>query len=155
MIGFRVMLAASALAAITLASGPAFAGDLMLVKGDATDLIASDVGKPFWMLESQCAGMFGAAYAYETAQKRTSDADRMKQNGVSMLESALSRLQIDRGVDRGAAMTLAAEQVEVGRAEAKTQLDRDGDGPSSAWNFLRSACLDISEAADRHRHEQG
>jgi|WetSurMetagenome_2_1015567.scaffolds.fasta_scaffold229422_2 hypothetical protein len=155
MFRLREMLAASALAAMALASGPAFAGDLMLAKGDATDLITSDVGKPFWTLQAQCAGMFGAAYAYDTAHNRAPDAEKMKQNGVDMLDSALARLELDRGIDRNAAMALAADQVEIGRAIAKPILERDGDGPSSSWNFVRSGCLDISEAASHHRHEQG
>ena len=155
MIGFRVMLVASAAVSMALAAGPALAGDLMLAKGDATDLITSDIGKPYWMLQAQCAGMFGAAYAYDVAHKHPSEAERMKENGVDMLESALARLQFDRGIDRNAAMTLAADEVEVGRAGAKTQLEQGGDGPASAWNVIRSACLDISDAASRHRHEQG
>jgi hypothetical protein len=149
------MLAASALASALLTAAPALAGDLMLEKQDASDLITSDVGKPFWMLQAQCAGMFGAAYAYDTSHGKPSAAEAMKQTGVDMLESALSRLQIDRGVDRNGAMALAADQVEVGRAAAKTELDQSGDGANSGWNFLRSACLDITDAANHHRHEQG
>jgi hypothetical protein len=155
MTGFRQMLAAAAWVSIALASGPAVAGDLTLTKGDATDLITSDVGKPYWMMQAQCAGMFGAAYAYDVAHQQASIADSAKQDGVSMLDDALARLELDRGVDRNAAMSLAAEQVEVGRAQAKAELDRGGSGPSSGWNILRSACLDISDAANRHRREQG
>jgi hypothetical protein len=155
MMDLRGMLAAAAAASIALTAGPAFAGDLTLTGGDASSLITSDVGKPYWMLQAQCAGGFGAAYAYETAHNRASDAETMKQTGVDMLDSALARLELDRGVDRDGAMGLAADQVEIGRAAAKAQLDQSGDGPGSGWNVLRSACLDIAEAAGRHRHEQG
>lgn len=132
------------------AAAPALAEDLTLAKGDATDLITSDVGKPYWQLEAQCAGMFGAAYAYESSHDRPRDADGMKQSGIDMLQNALDRLQSDRGVDQNAAMALVADHVEAGRASARGELDKYGDGPQSSWNLLRSACLDIAEAARRH-----
>ena len=68
---FAAMFAAMALSA----GGPAFADDLMLSKGDATELIQSDIGKPFWQMEAQCAGMFGAAYAWQVDRKHQGDAD--------------------------------------------------------------------------------
>lgn len=151
MINPRHLSSASTAALLALAvAAPALAGDLTLGKGDATPLVQSDVGKPFWTLEAQCAGMYGAAYAYETEHGRSGQADVMKQTGVDMLENSLARLQADRGVDRSAAMTLVANDVEVGRAMGKAELDRHGDGEASGWNFFRSACLDISDAARRH-----
>lgn len=149
--GLRYLITASAMALASLSVvPPALAGDLTLARHDATPLVESDIGKPYWTLEAQCAGMFGAGYAYETDHNRAAEAADMKQSGVDMLENALARLEADRGVDRGAAMTLVANEVEAGRAEAKAELFKYGDGAGTGWNMLRSACLDIGDAAKRH-----
>ncbi|HEY5412625.1 MAG TPA: hypothetical protein VIJ94_18045 [Caulobacteraceae bacterium] len=131
-------------------AGPAFADDLLLSKGDATDLIASNVGKPYWQMEAQCAGMFGAAYSFDVDRHKPAEADRAKASGISMLNEAIGRLQADRGIDQPAALNLAAQEVEVGRAGAKTALERQGAGPGSYYNWMRSACFDISDAQRRH-----
>ncbi len=146
----QLMAALGSAGVLAGVAAPAMAGDLLLTRHDATFLIESDVGKPYWTLQAQCAGVFGAAYAYETAQQQPAKAQAMKDNGVAMLESAIARLRYDRSLDRGAALTLAADEVEHGRAIAKTELDRSGVGPDSGWNWLRSACLDIAGAERRH-----
>ncbi len=143
---FAAMFAAS----VAMIGGQAFADDLMLSKGEATDLIQSNVGKPFWQMEAQCAGMFGAAYAYQMDHKQQKDAERSKDAGIAMLNEAIARLQVDRGIDQPAALNLAAVEVETGRAAAKTGLERQGAGPDSYFNFMRSACYDISAAQRKH-----
>lgn len=131
-------------------AAPAMAEDLLLSKTDATVLIESDVGKPYWQMEAQCAGMFGAAFAYASDHHRTADAERSKDTGISMLNDAVARLQMDRGLDQPSALNLAAVEVETGRAAANTALQKQGDGPDSAFNFMRSACYDIAAAQRRH-----
>ena len=130
--------------------GPALADDLLLSKGDATELIQSNIGKPFWQMEAQCAGMMGAAYAHNMDRHRPAEADTSKAAGIAMLNESIARLQIDRGIDQPTALNLAAVEVETGRASAKTALERQGAGPDSAFNFMRSACYDISNAQRRH-----
>ncbi len=137
-------------AAAMAMGGPAWADDLLLSKGDASDLIQSDVGKPYWQMEAQCAGMMGAAYAYSMDRHRAAEAETSKAAGIAMLNESIARLQIDRGVDQPAALSLAAVEVETGRASAKTVLERQGAGPESSFNFMRSACYDISAAQRRH-----
>jgi hypothetical protein len=143
-------MAAVVLTGVIAIGGTALADDLVLSKGDATDLITSDIGKPYWQMEAQCAGMFGADYAYETGRHRDADADRAKQDGIVMLNESIARLQVDRGIDQPTALNLAAAEVEVGRAAAKTELTKQGGGPDSYFNFMRSACADISSAQRRH-----
>ena len=143
-------IAAVLAAGVLVIGGQAFADDLLLSKRDATDLIASDVGKPYWQMEAQCAGMFGAAFAFYTDRHSPADAGRSRDAGVSMLNDAIARLQADRGLDQPAALNLAAEQVEVGRAGAKIGFERQGGGPASYFNWMRSACFDISEAQRLH-----
>lgn len=133
-----------------LVGAPAFADDLLLSKGDATELIQSDIGKPLWQMEAQCAGMFGAAYAWQVDRKRQAEADRAKDDGIALLNESIARLQADRGLDQPAALNLAAVEVETGRAGAKTALERQGAGPDSWYNFMRSACYDISAAQQKH-----
>ena len=130
--------------------GPASADDLLLSKGAATELIASNIGKPFWQMEAQCAGMMGAAYAFNMDRHRAREAERSKEAGIAMLNESIARLQIARGVDQPEALNLAAVEVEVGRAGAKTALERQGAGPDTYFNFIRSACYDISAAQRKH-----
>lgn len=142
-----VMLAAGT----TMIAAQAFADDdLMMSKHDATVLTDSDVGKPYWRMEAQCAGMMGAAYAYDTDHHLGNEADTSKSDGIAMLNEAIARLQMDRGIDQPAALNLAAVEVETGRAAAKIELDRHGTGPESSFNLMRSACYDISAADRRH-----
>lgn len=143
---FAAMFAAG----VVMIGGQALADDLTLSKKDATDLIESNIGKPFWQMEAQCAGMFGAAYAYQMDHKAAKEAERSKATGIAMLNESIARLQADRGLDQPAALNLAAVEVETGRAGAKTALERQGDGPMSYFNFMRSACYDISAAQRRH-----
>ncbi len=145
----RIAVAVLILAAMGI-GGQAFADDLLLSKKDATELIGSNVGKPFWQMEAQCAGMMGAAYAYSMDHHQPAEADRSKDAGIAMLNEAIARLQIDRGIDQPAALSQAAVEVETGRAGAKAALERQGAGPMTNFNFMRSACYDISAANRKH-----
>ena len=142
------MLAGAACAAMT--AGPALAADLLLTKGEATALVENNVGKPFWLLEAQCAGAYGAAYGFEQAHGHAGLAESDKALGVAMLDNALARLETDRGLDRDAAMALAVPEVDAGRGEAAGMLAKSGSGPDSDWNVLRSGCEDIAAAARAH-----
>ena len=122
----------------------------MLTRGDVTELTSRNLGKPFWSLEAQCAGVFGAGYAFERNQGNPKQAESDKDAGVAMLDRAIYRLQIDRGLDRAGAMALAEPEVDYGRGVAKPMLDADGTGPDSQWNWTRSACLDIDDAARKY-----
>ena len=131
-------------------AGPALADDLLLSKADATDLITSDIGKPYWQMEAQCAGVFGAAYAWNMDRHAQKEADLAKDAGIALLNQSVARLEIDRGLDQPSALNLAAEEVETGRATAKIGLERQGAGPQSYYNIMRSACFDISDAERKH-----
>jgi hypothetical protein len=131
-------------------AGPVAAADLTLTKAEATPLTSENVGKPFWSLQAQCAGAFGAGYAYERAHDRDKRSDADKAAGVAMLENAIARLEVDRGIDRASAINIAIPEVEYGRNFAKAELDQEGSSASSSWNYLRSACIDIDAAARNH-----
>jgi hypothetical protein len=143
----RLLLALAACGAAV--GGAALAADLTLTRAESTPLTEGNVGKPFWSLDAQCAGIYGADYAFEKARDRDREAQIAKANGVAMLDTAIAHLQVDRGLDRAGAMTLAEPEVEFGRNAAKAALEREGNGPNSDWNYFRSTCVDIA-AADRN-----
>ena len=128
------------------AASAAAASDLVLAKRDSTPLTEGNVGSPYWSLQAQCAGMFGASYAYRVATGKNADVD--KATGSAMLQAALGQLQSDRGIDRAAAVELVKPEVEYGRAKARRMLNAEGADAYSIWNTARSTCLDI---ADGHR----
>lgn len=130
----------AAVTALTLVAGalPAAAADLLMSRGASSALTEDDVGKPYWVLHAQCAGVFSAGYAY-----RGEEAD--KATGTAMFKAAIDRLVRDRGMDRKAAMALASDQLATGREMGNELLSRGGDRRSGAWNLQRSACLDIYE----------
>ncbi|MDB5471873.1 MAG: hypothetical protein JWR84_3433 [Caulobacter sp.] len=128
------------LAALVLiaAAAPVAAADLTMSKGASSTLTETDVGKPYWVLHAQCAGIFSAGFAY-----RGEEAD--KTTGIAMLNASVDRLVRDRGLDRKAALALASEQLATGREMGNDMLSRGGDKRTGAWNLQRSACLDIYE----------
>lgn len=130
----------AAVTAIALASGalPAAAADLLMSRGAASALTEADVGKPYWVLHAQCAGIFSAGFAY-----RGEEAD--KTTGTAMFKAAIDRLVRDRGMDRKEAMALASDQLATGRQMGIELLSRGGDRRTGPWNLQRSACLDIYE----------
>jgi hypothetical protein len=128
----------------------ALALDMVYAKGDATLLTESNIGKPYWSLHAQCAGVYGAASGFETASGHADPAEKYKLIAVGMFNDAVARLQADRGLDRPAAIALATPELDYGRASAARMLADDGTGSDSGWNMLRSACQDISQAYHRH-----
>ena len=130
----------AALAAVMLAvaAAPVAAADLTMSKGASSALTESDVGKPYWVLHAQCAGVFSAGFAY-----RGDEND--KAVGMAMFNASIDRLVRDRGMERKAALALASEQLANGREMGNELLSRGGDKRLGAWNLQRSACLDIYE----------
>lgn len=133
--GISAVLAAAALVA---AAAPVAAADLTMSKGASSPLTESDVGKPYWVLHAQCAGVFSAGFAY-----RGDETD--KSVGMAMFNASIDRLVRDRGMDRKAALALASQQLANGREMGNEMLARGGDKRMGAWNLQRSACLDIYE----------
>jgi hypothetical protein len=108
------------------------------------------VGQPYWILQAQCAGLYGATANFHTARHHDSRAEGDREIGVNLLNDAIERLQQDRKMDFQAALDLAGGQVDAGRAHAKVILVH-GTDPHSRWNAERSFCLDVYEAYHHHR----
>jgi hypothetical protein len=133
-----------------MAASAAAASDMTYAKADATVLTETNVGKPYWSLTAQCAGIFGAASNHETDLGRSKTADTFQRASDALLDDAVARLQADRGVDRDTALDTAAPELNYGRQIALQKINVDGLGPESGWNMLSSACDDISKAYHRH-----
>ena len=134
----KTLSAALAALALVAAASPVAAADLTMSKGAASALTEADIGKPYWILHAQCAGIFSAGFAY-----RGEEAD--KATGVAMFNASIDRLVRDRGMERKAALAMASEQLAAGREMGNDLLSRGGDSRRGAWNLQRSACLDIYE----------
>jgi hypothetical protein len=138
-------------ALITLAGAlPAVAGDRTLSENDATPLSEHAIGQPYWRLEAQCAGLYGATANFYSSKGRHGAADTDTQRGVSFMDDAIARLQEDRRLDFEAALALAGAQVDASRAHSKSMLSQ-GMRAHSAWNLERSFCLDVYDAYHHHR----
>jgi hypothetical protein len=114
-----------------------------MTSDDATPLSEHAVGKPYWILQAQCAGLYGATANFNTAKGKGGAASGDEQMGVSFMNDAIERLQADRKLDFEAALHLAGGQVDSARAHSKSLLDghrRD------EWNVERSFCLDVYDA---------
>jgi hypothetical protein len=138
---FRKLLLA--LAASAIAAAPAMAGDRVMTSGEATPLSEHAVGKPYWVLQSQCAGLYGATANFHADKHRGKAADGDQQMGVNFMNDAIQRLQQDRKIDFEAALTLAGAQVDTARSHSRQLLDH---GQRAAWNTERSFCLDVYDA---------
>jgi hypothetical protein len=139
-----VALATIAAASVAQAQDPP--RDLVLTKRMSTPLTEPNVGKPLWALNAQCAGAFGASHSYSLANFGARRAEDDKQTGVAMLNTALYRLQSDRGISRAEALELVKVEVEVGRAKARRAL-AEGTSAYSLWGLMRSTCLDLQAGA--------
>jgi hypothetical protein len=135
-----LLLAAAGLIAAT----PAVAGDLLYPGG--TLLTEGVAGQPYWAVQARCAGVYGAASNYLVEKGQTDAAAEAKALGVAFLHDAIDRVMKDRGVPRPAALEALGPAVVAGRSEALGALQAEGDGPTSRWNYARSACLDIRDA---------
>ena len=133
------------IAAVTLGVvTPAAAGDKIYRGG--TMLTEGISGRPYWVVQAQCAGVYGAASAYLADKGDAEGAEKAKAMGVAFFRNAVDRVMKDRGVPKPAAIEALSPTVVNGRTETLAALQSEGDGPSSRWNYARSACLDVRDA---------
>lgn len=133
------------IAAVTLGVvTPAAAGDKIYRGG--TMLTEGISGRPYWVVQAQCAGVYGAASAYLADKGDAEGAEKAKAMGVAFFRDAVDRVMQDRGVPKPAAIEALSPTVVNGRTETLAALRSEGDGPSSRWNYARSACLDVRDA---------
>jgi hypothetical protein len=90
--------------------------------------------------------MFAAAFNYSSLRGDPEQAWQDREIGKAMLNDAIGRLVIDRGLERKPAFDLTLPEVAVGRAVAEDLFADSGFGPRSRWNIQRSICLDIRDA---------
>ena len=132
------------LSAVSLISAaPAMAGDMIYPGG--TVLTEGVAGKPYWAVQANCAGVFGAASSFLADKGDEQGAADAKAIGVSFFKDAVDRVMKDRGVPRPAAIEALSAGVVKGRTDTLGILQTDGDGPASKWNYARSACLDVRD----------
>ncbi len=139
------LFAAPLLAGLTLATAaPAVAADLLYPGG--TVLSEPAIGKPVWMIQAQCAGLFGATSNVMTDRGDAEGAEAARSQGVAFFRDAVDRLMRDRGLSRAAAVEAVSQPLDSGRAEGFQKI-RDGGGfePRSHWNVARSVCLDVAD----------
>ena len=142
----RILAAVASIAAApALLAAPVMAADLTFAKKDSSPVTEHAIGQPYWMLQAQCAGLFGSMSNFQSARGRTGDADQAKSLGVSFMHDSMARLERDRGLDEHAALAAAGQQVNVGRAHAQ-QIIALGVDDHSQWNVERSFCLDVNDA---------
>lgn len=148
----RALYLATAAAIATAAlSTPSYAADL---RYNGTSMLAEGAkGKPYWMIQAQCSGFFGATSNYYSQLGKTAEADGAKAQGVAFFRDAVDRLVRDRAISRAVAIEAVAQAVDSGRAEGVQKI-RDGGGlePRSHWNVARSVCLDVNDAYQDVRH---
>jgi hypothetical protein len=132
-----------ALMASAIAAAPAAAGDMVLSNHDATGLSERAVGKPYWLIQAQCAGLYGASANFYADKGRGQVATGDQQMGVNFMNDAIERLQHDRNLDFEAALNLAGAQVDTARAHSRSLLEANR---RDAWNVERSFCLDVYDA---------
>ncbi|MBI5939319.1 MAG: hypothetical protein HY859_02725 [Caulobacterales bacterium] len=132
------------IAAVTLGMATsATAGDRIYRGG--TMLTEDIAGQPYWAVQAQCAGVYGAASSYLADKGDADGAATAKAMGVAFFRDAVERVMKDRGVARPAAIEALSPTVISGRAKTLEALQAEGDGPNSKWNYARSACLDMRE----------
>lgn len=133
------------IAAVTLGvATPAVAGDKIYRGG--TMLTEGIAGKPYWSVQAQCAGVYGAASSYLADKGDADGAASAKAMGMTFFRDAVERVMKDRGVARPAAIEALSPVVISGRTGTLEALQHEGDGPNSKWNYARSACLDMRES---------
>lgn len=123
---------------------PAAAGDKIYRGG--TLLTENISGQPYWAVQAQCAGVYGAASTYLADKGDAAGAEQAKAMGVTFFRDAVTRVMKDRGVTKPAAIEALSPTVISVRADSLQNLQAEGNGPSSKWNFARSACLDVRES---------
>jgi hypothetical protein len=141
----RKFIAGAAMAALLpLCAAPAIAGDL-LYEASADSLTEHLDGKPFWLAQAECAGLFGAAASYLTDRGDADGAQEAGQLAISFANDAIARLRQDRGVSKKDALLLIEPAVLSSREKSISVVSAGDTSASSTWNFARSACLDIAE----------
>lgn len=142
-----VAIAASGVSMPAVAAGPdlTYNGDSMLAEGAK--------GKSYWVLQSQCAGLFGAASFYMGKQGQAAEAETAKVRAIGFYRDAVDRVARDRGLDKAQATAAVSQLVSASREDELKQLTRDGGGSSTAWNVRRSLCLDVADAYRSARYQ--
>lgn len=131
-------------AAALLTTAPATAGDMVFPGG--TMLTEGVAGQPYYAVQANCAGIFGASSSFLADKGDAQGAADAKALGVAFFKDAVDRVMKDRGVARPVAIEALSPGVVKGRTDALAMLQTDGDGPNSKWNYARSACLDVRDA---------
>jgi hypothetical protein len=131
--------------AVTLAlASPAAASDLLYPGG--TVLSDEAAGKPVWMLQAHCAGLYGATSNVLDERGDAAGAAAAKAQGVAFLKAAIDRLMKDRGLSRAAALETASLASDAGRQSGLQNIRSGGGfGSRSQWNTARSLCLDVAD----------
>ena len=96
-------------AAWAIQESPPAPEDLRFTKRDSTVVTEKAIGTPYWMLQAQCAGTFGAAAAWNQSQGKSADAARDTSHGVAFYNDAVSRLMTDRKIDKESAEEIAQQ----------------------------------------------
>ncbi len=146
-----MIAAAIAAGGLSMPMAAAARGQDMTYDGDSV-LLEDARGKSYWVLQSQCAGLFGATSFYMTKQGKAEDAEAAKVQAVAFYRDAVDRLARDRGLPRPEAVAAVSSLVSTSRADELTQITRHGASPSSAWNVRRSICLDVADAYKTARY---
>lgn len=134
------LLSAMAIAA----AGPATAADLLYPGGS---LLSEDaIGKPVWVIQAQCAGLYGATSNVMAERGDADGAAAAKAQGVVFLRDSIERVMRDRALSRADATAAVGPAVNAGRAEGFQKIREGGGfGPRSHWNVARSVCLDVAD----------
>lgn len=137
------LLTAAAIAAAAVT--PAMAADL---RYDGESLLAEGAkGKPYWMIQAQCSGLFGATSSYLAEKGDADAAQTAKVQGVAFFRDAVDRLMRDRKMTRPAAIDAVSQIVVTGRQAGLSKIQTGGGlNPNSHWNVERSVCLDVNDA---------
>lgn len=140
----RSLTAAPLLAGLALAmASPAASADLLYPGG--TVLSEDAAGKPVWILQAHCAGLYGATSNVLTQRGDADGAGAAKARGVDFFNDAIERLMKDRGMTRAAAFQTALIALDAGRDAGLKQIRDGGFETRSRWNAARSLCLDVAD----------
>ncbi|MES2032685.1 MAG: hypothetical protein V4466_00790 [Pseudomonadota bacterium] len=148
-IAAAVAIAASG---FSLPAAAAERGKDLAFNGDS--LLAEQArGKSYWVLQSQCAGLFGAASFYMGKQGQAEDAEAAKVQALGFYRDAVDRLVRDRGLETAQATAAVSHLVSTSRTDELKLISRDGLGATTPWNVRRSICLDIADAYKTARYQ--
>lgn len=133
------LLSALAIGAAT----PAAAADLLYPGGSM--LSEGAIGRPVWIIQAQCAGLFGATSNAMAEQGDAEGAATAKAQGVAFLRDSIDRLMRDRKLARDVATATVVPILNSGRTEGLETIRAGGLGARSEWNVQRSVCLDVND----------